>query len=302
MSRTPFESCPIFIGGEGRSGTTLLSLMLDAHPRIACGPELHFRGPRDLGPYVLGILSKRMVLDDDGWEALRSDEETYPGFHFVNRCHRCGIDPADLGTTIEAAMAATSTDLVEFDDRAVVVEAVGEQMRSRKDVDHWGLKIMTDLRVSSWYRRCWPNAVFVHLIRDGRDVAASQLHDHSGWGYGDVRIAAERWKRMIEEVDAKADAEGIVTLRYEDLVRSPREALAPLFDRINVDWDESCASHEGKPHALYDHPYRHPSIEAVRRPRNEESIGRWRRDLSTADVEAWLEIASDVLVSRGYEP
>jgi Sulfotransferase family len=45
----PFQSAPIFVGGDGRSGTTLLSLILDSNSELVVGPELHFRGPANLG-------------------------------------------------------------------------------------------------------------------------------------------------------------------------------------------------------------------------------------------------------------
>src|SRR4051812_2800803 len=51
----PRPAPPIFIVGVPRSGTTLLSAMLGAHPRLVCGPETHFfhqfgrRDPRAFG-------------------------------------------------------------------------------------------------------------------------------------------------------------------------------------------------------------------------------------------------------------
>ena len=42
MLLPPMDFDPVFLGGEGRSGTTLLRVMLDAHPSIACGPESQF--------------------------------------------------------------------------------------------------------------------------------------------------------------------------------------------------------------------------------------------------------------------
>ena len=300
LLQAPFESAPILIGGEGRSGTTLLSLMLDAHPDIACGPELHFRGPTDLGPYVLDLLDRRLVLDENGWEALRRDPDSYPGFHFVNRCHRCGIDPRTLRALVAVAQSTTGGDLESFRDRACLIEAIGDRMLGSQSASRWGIKVMTDLRIIDQYLNCWPEAVVVHIVRDGRDVAASQLRDHQGWGYDDIRTAAERWTRMVALVDA-APERRIVEIRYEDLVREPRASLAILLDRLELVWDGACGRHECQDHALFRHPYRHPSIDAVRRPREEAAIGRWRRELAPAQVDEWMQIAGPALRSRGYD-
>ncbi len=301
LPTSPFSSTPILIGGEGRSGTTLLSLVLNAHPEIACGPELHFRGPMNLGRYVLELLDRRRDLDEDGWEALRRDPDSYPGFHFVNRCLRCGIDPETLRGLVVAARETTGGELETFPDRGCLVEAIGERMRRTQSASRWGIKVMTDLRIIDRYIECWPGAVVVHLVRDGRDVAASQLRDHRGWGYADVRTAAERWSRMLGVVDRLAEALPVVELRYEDLVRDPESALRPLFARLDLEWHVDCARHEIGDHALYRHPYRHPSIESVRRPREETSIGRWRTQFKPAQTDEWMQIAGDALRSRGYD-
>ena len=125
-SPTQTNSCPIFIGGEGRSGTTLLSLMLNSHSQIAHGPELHFRGPVNLGDYILSILDKKTKPDNDQWESYRHNDETYAGFHFVNRCHRCGIDEHLLRNLINETMRKTNTNIEKKRRHGIVSDFCGE--------------------------------------------------------------------------------------------------------------------------------------------------------------------------------
>ncbi len=51
--RPPLAAAAVLLGGQNRSGTTLLSVVLDAHPQLVVGPELDFTEPPDLGPHIL---------------------------------------------------------------------------------------------------------------------------------------------------------------------------------------------------------------------------------------------------------
>ena len=53
MSEIEAINDPIFIGGDGRSGTTLLNVILDSHPTLSVAPEYHFNGGSDLGATAL---------------------------------------------------------------------------------------------------------------------------------------------------------------------------------------------------------------------------------------------------------
>src|SRR5436309_3410290 len=59
----PITSSPVFIGGENRSGTTLLCVILDSHPALVCGPELDFLDPENLGPHVLACCDLLAAAD-----------------------------------------------------------------------------------------------------------------------------------------------------------------------------------------------------------------------------------------------
>ncbi len=53
MPLVPLLSEAVLLGGENRSGTTLLSEVLDSHPDLVVGPELDFTEPPDLGSHIL---------------------------------------------------------------------------------------------------------------------------------------------------------------------------------------------------------------------------------------------------------
>ena len=83
----------------------------------------------------------------------------------------------------------------------------------------------------------WPKARFIHLVRDGRDVAASLLK--LGWagnGYG----AGLNWQQSIEEwrrVSRKIPEQNQIEVRFEDLVRVPRSELWRICEFLGVPFD-----------------------------------------------------------------
>jgi hypothetical protein len=157
--------------------------------------------------------------------------------------------------------------------------------------------------------RAYPQAVAVHVIRDGRDVVTSLLE--RGWlsaertgaddarlvfgpharfwvepgreeefvGVSDATRAAWAWRRYVTA--ARALPERTVEVRYEQLVADPAAAAAPVADRLGV-----AATLVAEAFAAV----------------HDRSAGRWRRDLTPeqlADVEGE---AGETLVALGYEP
>ncbi len=155
--------------------------------------------------------------------------------------------------------------------------------------------------------RAYPQALAVHVVRDGRDVATSLLE--RGWlnadrdGADDARLAfgpyARSWveRGREEEFTKVSDAtrcawawrryvtaaqtmpERTVTLRYEDLVADPAAAAVPVAERLGVPIDE---------------------VAAVLSRVHDRSIGRWRRDLTADQLEDVEREAGDALRALGY--
>jgi hypothetical protein len=134
------EHDPIFVGGEGRSGTTLLRVMLDAHPAIACGPESHFlQDPRfkEFHHHFRGKWWKRA----EGFGYALSDMD----------------------------------DLVRD-----FVRGWFETYMRRRGKRRWADKTPSTIRDLPYLWELFPTAKFVHMIRDGRDVCCSMLEQKWG--------------------------------------------------------------------------------------------------------------------------
>jgi hypothetical protein len=292
---------PIFIGGDGRSGTTLLNVVLDSHPHLAVSPELHFNGAHNLGPHVLGSID--LILAKD--RRVKSKElvnhpDLKPGVQFVRRVERAGLSIDDMRSLIPKAMRITGSDLDEFPDRCALIHEFGELLRKRAGKERYGFKIMREIRNVTKYARVWPGAQFIHIVRDGRDVAASQMLEHASWGYNDIDNAARGWVSLIRESRRHAQPYSMLEIRYEDLVLQPEPTLRRILEFLGEPWHEDVLRHDEVDHVFFDTRIQHPSRKAAKKPINASAVGRYRRDLSPEQVERFERIAADSLIEIGY--
>jgi sulfotransferase family protein len=289
-------SGPILIGGEHRSGTTLVSVILDSHPDLTVGPELDFLEPPDLGSHVLECCA---LLDAGDprvtGPGVRTDDPSFqPGVQFVKQCHRFGVERGELAAEVRLAMREAGGELDRFEDRCDLIGRIGDLRRARCGTRRWGIKIQRHVVRAHDFARIWPDCQLVHVVRDGRDVAASHLRGRRWWGYRDVEHAARCWLEVVE------GARDLPTVVYERLVEDPRAALEPLLDELGISWSDALLAHTAADHSLLANPHEHPSAADVSRAIYSEAAGRYRRDLSAAEVRAFEAIAGDALERLGY--
>ena len=206
--------------GVGRSGTTLLRLMLDAHPELAIPaetqfvPELieHGRAGAEAGQLVAEIVAAR-TWSDLGLDAQRLRERV------------AGLDRPGA---------------------AAVLRAFYELCAEREGKPRWGEKTPGYVRHMRLIADELGEARFLHLIRDGRDVALSRRRRGMG-AEKPIADTAKLWRRRIE--DARRQARRLrgryLELRYEDLVSEPEQALRRACELVELDYDPAMlAYHE----------------------------------------------------------
>lgn len=257
---------PIVLGGCGRSGTTVLRMMLDSHRRICCGPE--------------SSLFRRRAVDPD-WLA-----------------DRFGFDRGEVRALRDAAAS-----------RPAFIEAFAGLCMRKAGKSRWAEKTPRNIGRVGEIFRCFPAARFVHVLRDGRDVACS-LRTHPRHKVVDGKLVpldtwkpiagcARRWVRDLEGSRRWWSDPRFLTVRYEDLVLEPRPVLERLVAFLGEEWDEGMLAH-----STADSPFR----DATRFAQNPEalgavntsSIGRWQRDLDVNDRRSFKRIAGPLLIELGY--
>ena len=271
-----------FVVGVPRSGTTLLRLMLDAHPQLAIPAETHFF------PELIERWAE--LADDDG-----APVEVIRLITGHARWPELGIPEPRLprGWTRRGEL-----------DLPQSLRAVGEAYAEAAGKPRWGDKTPGYVTAMEQIQGVLPEARFVHVIRDGRDVAVSLAG--VDWGPDDTAAAAKLWSRRIRIARRQSArlAPGTYTeVRYEDLVSDPREVLERLCGFLDLPFSEEMLSYwEGGAKVLGSMAAKRRRQHAsVTRPPTPERIGRWRRDLADDERRRFESIAGETLEELGYE-
>ncbi|HEY6789647.1 MAG TPA: sulfotransferase [Trebonia sp.] len=204
---------PVFVVGCPRSGTTLVQTMLDSHPRLSVIYEADF-----LVDIPLGLRSSLTTAS-----AALALAEAHPGSQtrgFDVRTARavCG----ELGITDAAG--------------AMRVLAASQALAQGKR--RWGNKTPKALLHLAELAIVYPDAQFIHVVRDGRDSASSQarLSDRT------VVQSALLWRtgmRTGRRAGSRLGPDRYLEVRLEELLSSPEEQLRRMCAFLGEDFDQS---------------------------------------------------------------
>ncbi|MCK1675028.1 sulfotransferase [Bradyrhizobium sp. 150] len=297
-----FSTSPVLLGGDNRSGTTLLSVVLDSHRDLVVGPEIDFLEPPNLGPHVLDATDLLAANDPRVTGIVKSaiDPFWYDGAHFVVQCLWFGLNFDDVRRLVTNVMKELASDIVSFTDRCSLINEIGEFRRAQTGAKRWGLKLQRKIAQIDAFAGLWPDAHFVHIVRDGRDLAASHLRTVPEWGYRTVAEAAHGWREIVSQPHRLAPPERYLEVRYEDLVTSPRSSLMRVLNDLHLPWHGAVLRHAECEHALFERPYGHPAAESTGKPLHAGRLGRHTQDLTPAQIAEFEGIASSELARLGY--
>ncbi|MGI9009121.1 MAG: sulfotransferase family protein [Streptosporangiaceae bacterium] len=272
---------PIFVLGCPRSGTTLLQLMLHAHPRIAMPPETRF---------VITAYERRNSFGDLRSEASRralaGSIVGDPGTLFGD----LGLDAGEVAGEIAQGPPTLGSAI------GIVFRAYARRFGKPR----WGDKRPGYYQYVPALARMFPDAQFVHLIRDGRDCVASLLR--MPWFHQDIDAAVCTWIEAIDSGRRAArslPAGAYYELRYEDLVADPAGQLGPLCAFLGEDYDPVMT----EPHKVSGDtlPERQVWHSATRAEVKAAPSGTWQERLEPGQIALCETAMKGRLRSLGYE-
>lgn len=211
MARTDPERSPIFVIGSGRSGTTLLRQMLNAHSRIHLTHEAGF--------YSAAAPHRKR-------RAPRAFLERYFGsFPF-----------AWLNLTKESVRAELGSGEVSYAD---VFSAVMKAKAKQFGKVRFGDKTPYDAAYVGRMLDDYPDARIVHIMRDPRATVASLAR--MPWAPSSLGMVNLFAIAQVQAVYRFRDR--IHEVRLEDLVQDPKEEMSKILDFVGEEWDDKVLDH-----------------------------------------------------------
>jgi hypothetical protein len=261
------SASPIFVIGTGRSGTTLLRMMLCAHPRIYITQEAHF--------YVSEKIFPR-----------RRPRREYLEWYFQTPTFRwLRLDPARV-------LAGLPNPLERARDayEAVMREKAADHGRVRfgdKTPSHAGAlkRIFED----------FPDAKVVHIVRDPRAAALSL--SKMPWSCGSVyanAVYCELERRQVEPFEDR-----VFQLRLEDLLASPKETMGRVLEFVEEPWDDRVLDHSR--YAPQGDMPPLPWLESATKERSPRAPGADWAKLTPIEVRLVEHVTKPIMDRWGYE-
>jgi len=262
---------PIFVIGCPRSGTSILGKCLSSHTRISGGHESLFL--LEMSRIFYGL---HQGVNRRAWRPLND---------FTNE--------ADLLNNIR-----------EFSENIFSMTLENDDCRY---LDHtpWYVGLM--MFINSIY----DDSVFVHIIRDGRDVvnSLSKAYDEGfPWAGRNIAERASLWQSLVKlgtECGKSFEPNRYLEIRYEDLCSQPIQSLRKLADGLQLEWEDNLLLPLAVPTA---NPSRSDATIAFYDNNDDFKISPkivgnvWPKEWSQKDRSSFSEVAISTLVGLGYYP
>ena len=266
---------PLIVLGVGRSGTTLLRVMLDRNSQLAIPYETFFV------PQLAHRHGRRPQLDKFIEDLGR-----------LRTLYDWGITPEDVRPRLHDGMTTREA-----------IGAIFETYAERQGKTRWGDKTPLYMQQLPLLERLFPDARWVHLVRDGRDAALSFLElpaGFSGKTWAQPRTVAQfaaRWRTEILAARRLGRHAGgrYLELRYEDLVADPEREVGRVCEHAALAWEPGMLDHTRVSDAA--NMPEHRNLAQPPTP----GLRDWRSQMSHEDALAFEQVAGDILRSAGYK-
>lgn len=284
---------PIFVRGLSRSGGTLMCTVLDAHPDISMSYELYPNLLEVEEAVDLQVLAKKYRKCWMKGDVARVSP-TRNFATFVIRCERSGLSASDFASLLEQLHDEGRTVGNQEGNYRLMELCAVEKMR-RQGKSRWGMKCNNAYDA---YLQRWPGAYFLGMLRDGRDVLASQLN--TGAFNKTPAEVANGWsstQRQFAQLVDRPDVNARV-VRYERLTQEPEAEIRDICTFLDIPFNDAMLRHSESELTIFK--AKHLSRDRVVRKIDTTMIGRWKRDLSPEQLEEFLQSAGDDLKRYGY--
>ncbi len=265
---------PFFVGTNG-SGTTLHRAIFDSHPDLAIPGE---------GRFVVALARRRARYEGDRFDTdrlLRDLRER-------DRFEAWGLDLGDAREALSHPPVADYPDAV----RRLYSLFARSHGKSR-----WGDKTQANIHHLRLLAELFPEARFIHVVRDGRDVALAHTEGTR------IEQVALSWRRRVgagREAGRRLGPDLYLESRYEELIDDPEASVRRICDLIELPFVPQMLRYyerAGDIVATTAAPGRHKDVFLP----PTKGLTDWRRDLPDDQVARFEALAGELLEDLGYE-
>lgn len=267
----PQVKSPFFIVASARSGTTFLRLTLNAHPLVAVPPESRF---------ITELWDGSDEVDGEDFPRKLAEHKRFRAWDLAIEDVRRQLGGEPRLPYARAISAA--------------YEAYAEKNGKR----YWGDKTPRYVEHIPFLAALFPDARFIHLVRDGRNVALS--YSHVDFGPKNVARAARLWQKRVGAGmrDGRALPAGrYIEIRNEDLAEDVASEVHKVCDFLELDFDPMMLDEEARAKGEVDKVTHHHTPQASGR----KHFSMWQEEMSPGDIEVFEAVAGDTLGALGYE-
>jgi hypothetical protein len=280
---------PIFILGNPRSGTSLLRLMLHSHSAINIPPESHFFLwlEEKYGKWNISLLDNYLndLFKSTKIETWKLDEIGLKDFIKNNTC----TSYSQLTSLVYQYYGIThNTESVFWGDKNSL----------------WTDKLE---RINYYF----PDAYYVYIIRDGRDVACSykslnakkMTHKYAPKLDDDISKIAKKWlcnNINLEDFLLKMPKANVVKIRYEDLLQKPEKTLRSVLDILGLKFEKTQLNYFNRKKENIEPDLFFNWKEKLLKPIDTSNIGKYKSELSVSEINVFNSIAYQLLKENSY--
>ncbi|MGZ5472162.1 MAG: sulfotransferase family protein [Nitrososphaeraceae archaeon] len=272
---------PFFIIGSGRSGTTLLRTILYRTKKVVIPPESN--------QWFKNAALNFVINNHNSWENLciqtinmYSEKED---FKYWN---------TDLITNIKTIQTADQSRR----SFALIIDYIYKEYlkQHKNEASFWGDKTPYMSFALDWVNIVFPNAKYIHMLRDGRDVVLSMVSSLNQ--FNNFNSACDRWNWTLNAIQKfeKKNHNKVLTVKYEDLVSNPENHIKKVFDFLNIEYSNKILLQENNVEIGDDVLSHHQN---TKKPITTDSIGRWK-SMPDLDLELVNSKLKKNLIKYGY--
>ena len=276
------SSSPIFIVGAPRSGTTLFQYMLRSHPDISIPTgESHFFIPLLRNADSFGDLNEakniRKVLEAMYQQSADFLDTDIHGIKF-------DID----GLTTQFKQEGRNTI-------SAIISGLFEKNALGEGKQRWGDKTPYYVLHMKTILQLFPDAQFIHLIRDGRDCALSMFQRKHDFGVYNTFFAAKYWEIYVEtgrQVGTELGKKVYHEIRFEELLENPKKVMQGVCSFLNESYSDDLVNFKKSGEA--------GKTPLLQKPIQNTNKEKWREKMTDRQISLFEGTVGHTLKQCGY--